>query len=291
MYAENPAKDHRPSAGLLTEVVFPADVRVDGWIETGTVVTSNYDPLLAKVITHADDREAALERLGAALGGSRVGGIETNLGLLRAIVRDARVGAGEHSTATLASITDPEPRVEVLRAGVLTTVQDWPGRTGYWQVGVPPSGPMDDRSLRRGNLALGNPEGAPGLECTLQGPSLRFTHATDVCVTGAPAPVTVDDAPAPHGVPFTVPAGSVLDIGTPPTGLRTYVTFAGGLDVPRYLGSASTFTLGGFGQDGGRAGLHHLGGSTDGTPSPPMASSDPSGSRSARSTRGCAAAG
>jgi urea carboxylase len=85
-------------------------------------------------------------------------------------------------------VSDPTPRIEVVSGGTLTTVQDWPGRTGYWQVGVPPCGPMDDLSFRLGNRALGNDEGAPGLECTLQGPALRFSHPTTVCVTGAPAP-------------------------------------------------------------------------------------------------------
>lgn len=66
------------------------------------------------------------------------------------------------------------PRLEVIRPGMLTTIQDWPGRIGYWHVGVPPSGPMDDLSFRLGNRAVGNPEGAPGLECTLAGPALRF---------------------------------------------------------------------------------------------------------------------
>jgi Allophanate hydrolase subunit 2 len=56
--------------------------------------------------------------------------------------------------------------IEVVRPGMLTTVQDWPGRTGFWHVGVPPSGPMDDLSFRLGNRVLGNPEGAAGLECT-----------------------------------------------------------------------------------------------------------------------------
>ena len=74
--------------------------------------------------------------------------------------------------------------------GMLTTVQDWPGRIGYWQVGVPPSGPMDDLSFRLGNRVLGNPEGAAGLECTRGGPALRFPTAARVCVTGAPVSVT-----------------------------------------------------------------------------------------------------
>ncbi|MFE6828871.1 5-oxoprolinase/urea amidolyase family protein [Streptomyces sp. NPDC057690] len=254
LYAEDPSRDHRPSAGLLTRVEFPQGVRVDGWVETGTEVTTSYDPMLAKVIAYGSDRDHALRRLDEALARTRVDGIETNLGLVRAALADSRFVTATHSTATLATVTDPTPRVEVVSGGTLTTVQDWPGRTGHWQVGVPPSGPMDDRSFRLGNRALGNPEGAPGLECTLQGPALRFTHATTVCVTGAPAPVTVDGTAVAGWEPVTVPAGALLEIGAPGEhGLRTYVLFAGGLDVPAFLGSASTFTLGRFGGHGGRA--------------------------------------
>ncbi|MCT9004497.1 5-oxoprolinase/urea amidolyase family protein [Streptomyces rhizosphaerihabitans] len=254
VYAEDPSREHRPSAGLLTRVEFPGGVRVDGWVETGTEVTTSYDPMLAKIIAYGPDREHALERLDEALARTRVDGIETNLGLVRAALADPSFRRAAHSTATLAGVTDPTPRIEVVSGGTLTTVQDWPGRTGYWQVGVPPCGPMDDLSFRLGNRALGNPEGAPGLECTLRGPALRFTHATTVCVTGAPAPVTVDGAAIAQWEPVTVPAGAVLEVGAPTGhGLRTYVLFAGGgLDVPAFLGSASTFTLGRFGGHGGR---------------------------------------
>ncbi|MFF7289100.1 5-oxoprolinase/urea amidolyase family protein [Streptomyces griseorubiginosus] len=254
LYAEDPSREHRPSAGLLTRVEFPTGVRVDGWVETGTEVTTSYDPMLAKIIAYGPDRAHALRRLDEALARTRVDGIETNLGLVRAALSDSAFQAAAHSTATLARVTDPTPRIEVVTAGTLTTVQDWPGRTGYWQVGVPPSGPMDDRSFRLGNQALGNPEGAPGLECTLQGPALRFTRATTVCVTGAPAPVTVDGTPVAQWEPVRVPAGGTLEVGAPAEhGLRTYVLFAGGLDIPDFLGSASTFTLGRFGGHGGRA--------------------------------------
>ncbi|ROO85835.1 urea carboxylase [Actinocorallia herbida] len=255
VYAEDPSRDHRPSAGRLTRVAFPVGVRVDSWVRTGTEVTTSYDPMLAKVIAHGASREEALAGLDAALAASRVDGIETNLGLVRAALAHPDVKAASHSTATLAEVADPTPRVEVVSGGTLTTVQDWPGRTGYWQVGVPPCGPMDDLSFRLGNRALGNPEGVPGLECTLQGPSLRFTQATTVCVTGAPAPVSVDGSPVPQWAPVTVPAGATLRIDAPEEhGLRTYVLFAGGgLDVPEFLGSASTFTLGRFGGHGGRA--------------------------------------
>ncbi len=162
VYAEDPSREHRPSAGLLTRVEFPPGVRVDGWVETGTEVTTSYDPMLAKVVAYGADRAHALERLDEALARTRVDGIETNLGLVRAALSDPAFRAAAHSTATLAAVSDPTPRIEVVSGGTLTTVQDWPGRTGYWQVGVPPCGPMDDLSFRLGNRALGNDEGAPG---------------------------------------------------------------------------------------------------------------------------------
>ncbi|MFG2376382.1 5-oxoprolinase/urea amidolyase family protein [Streptomyces sp. NPDC048504] len=273
VYAEDSSREHRPSAGLLTRVEFPDGVRVDGWVETGIEVTTSYDPMLAKVIAYGPDRAHALQRLDEALARTRVDGIETNLGLVRAALAEPDFRTATHSTATLATVTDPTPRIEIVSGGTLTTVQDWPGRTGYWQVGVPPCGPMDDLSFRLGNRALGNEEGTPGLECTLQGPTLRFTQATTVCVTGAPAPVTVDGTPVPQWEPVTVPAGTTLEIGAPAEhGLRTYVLFAGGLDVPAFLGSASTFTLGRFGGHGGRAlrtgDVLHGGTVAEGTPVP-----------------------
>ncbi|PBC76458.1 urea carboxylase [Streptomyces sp. TLI_235] len=254
VYAEDPNRDHRPSAGLLTEVAFPDGVRVDTWVETGTEVTTAYDPMLAKVIVHGTDRADALARFTGALDATRIHGIETNLGLLRAVPAVPEVAAAAHHTGTLAHVADPTPRIEVVRAGTQTTVQDWPGRTGYWHVGVPPCGPMDDLSFRLGNRALGNPEGAPGLECTLLGPALRFTAPTWVCVTGAPTGVTLDGTPVPQWEPVLVPAGGLLDIPAPPgPGLRSYLLVAGGLEAPDFLGSAATFTLGGFGGHGGRA--------------------------------------
>ncbi|WP_016694225.1 5-oxoprolinase/urea amidolyase family protein [Rhodococcus rhodochrous] len=144
-------------------------------------------------------------------------------------------------------------KITVERPGMLTTVQDYPGRTGYWQIGVPPSGPMDDLSFRLGNVALGNDEGAPGLETAMAGPALRFTEETEVCVTGAPVTVRVDGVVVPQWRPVTVPAGGLLDVGAVSgPGLRVYVLVRGGLDVPEFLGSASTFTLGTFGGHEGR---------------------------------------
>ena len=256
VYAEDPANGFRPSAGPLTRVDLPEGdgVRVDAWVTTGTDVTTAYDPLLAKVIATGADRDDALGRLGGALAATRLDGIEVNLGMLRAAVRLPEFRAAEHTTSTLTGLGDPEPRITVGRAGLMTTVQDADGRLGHWQVGVPPSGAMDDRSLRLANLALGNDENAAGLECTAGGPALTFTHDTTVCVAGAPSPVTVDGAAVPMWEPVRVPAGATLDVGAPEAGLRTYIAFAsGGLDVPAYLGSTATFTLGGFGGHGGRA--------------------------------------
>lgn len=255
VYAEDPARGFQPSAGTVTNAAYPETegVRVDAWAETGTEVSTNYDPLLGKIITSGAHRAEALDRLAAALQDTRIDGIETNLGLLRAATGLDAVRTVQHSTSTLDSVGDPEPRITVGRPGLQTSVQDWPGRTGLWQIGVPPSGPMDDLSFRLGNTALGNPEGAPGLEFTMTGPSLTFTHATTVCVTGAEVTVRVDGTEVPGWAPVTVPAGGTLDVGTAGSkGLRGYILFQGGLDIPQYLGSASTFTLGQFGGHAGR---------------------------------------
>ena len=272
VYAEDPNHGGRPSPGLVTAATWPspssaaaagepaptsAGVRVDAWVEAGMEVSASYDPLLGKVIGVGDDRESALDRLGAALGDTRVDGVVTNLGLLRAALGLSEFRSARHSTSTLDGFTDPEPRIEVLEPGALTTVQDWPGRLGYWQVGVPPSGPMDEVSLREANLAVGNPEGAPALECTATGPSLRFSHDTVVCLGGAVSAASLDgpgSRPVPWWEPFTVPAGRTLSIGPiGGPGLRSYLAVRGGVDVPSHLGSASTFTLGRFGGHGGRA--------------------------------------
>ena len=254
IYAEDPAKDYLPSAGLITRASFPDDVRVDTWVESGTEVTTAYDPLLAKVIAVDVDRSCAFARLSDALGAVRLDGIETNLDLLRAAVTAPALVDVTHTTATLSALTPQTTRIDVLRGGTQTTVQDWPGRLGYWHVGVPPSGPMDDRSFRWANRALGNGQGAPALEITLTGPALHFAGPTAICLTGAAAEARLDGQPVAMWAPVTIPAGGVLDIGpVGPPGLRTYLAVAGGFQVPAYLGSASTFVLGGFGGHAGRA--------------------------------------
>jgi urea carboxylase len=163
LYAEDPARGFRPASGLLTEVRFPPDTRVDAWIETGTTVSGYYDPLLAKLIVHGKDREDALLRMRQALYATAVPGIETNLAYLRSIVQHPAFRAGKPTTRLLDTHRPALPSIEVLDAGTMTTIQDWPGRIGLWDVGIPPSGPMDALSFRLANRLVGNAEGMAAL--------------------------------------------------------------------------------------------------------------------------------
>jgi urea carboxylase len=252
--AENPWRGFQPSAGLLTTVEFPTDVRVDTWIDAGTEVRAHYDSLLAKIVSHAPTRHEALERMARALERTRVEAITTNVDLLRALVADPSFRAGWISTEILSDLRPAGRAVEVLSGGTQTTVQDHPGRIGLWSVGVPPSGPMDERSFRLGNRAVGNPEGMTGLELTSQGPSLVFHGAARICLTGAPSDVAVDGERLPMWEEVEVADGATLTIGAiGPPGVRAYLLFAGGIDVATALGSRATFTLGRFGGYGGRA--------------------------------------
>ena len=216
-------------------------------------MTPFYDPLLAKLIVWGETRSEAVARLASALDGTRIAGIETNLGYLRhiATVR-LRLRHRDHEDAR--TLEYRSRAVEVLSPGTQSTIQDYPGRLGYWDVGIPPSGPMDSLALRLANRAVGNPEGAPALEMTMTGPTLTFRCDARVALAGAPMEAALDGEPAPYFTAFDVRAGQTLAVGAVRTGgARTYLCVEGGFDVPEYLGSRSTFTLGGFGGHGGRA--------------------------------------
>jgi urea carboxylase len=254
VYAEDPARGFRPSAGLVTEVSFPEGVRVDGWVERGSSVPSFYDPMIAKVIATGDTRDEARERLSSALERASIGGIQTNLEYLSAFTRTRVFAEGRVTTATLAGLVFESRTIEVLSPGTMTTVQDYPGRLGYWDIGVPPSGPMDSLSFRLANRAVGNAAGEAGLELTVSGPTLKFAHRACVALAGAHMPATVDGKPIEYHRPFIVEAGQTLAIGAVAgPGCRAYLAVRGGLAVPEYLGSRATFTLGGFGGHAGRA--------------------------------------
>ena len=107
VYAENPRLEFRPSAGLLTEAVFPAETRVDTWVERGSEVSPFYDPLLAKVIVKGKDRAEALAALSQALAGTRLDGIETNLEFLRAVAASPVFAQGDMTTRWLVRIRVP----------------------------------------------------------------------------------------------------------------------------------------------------------------------------------------
>jgi urea carboxylase len=258
VYAEDPGRDFQPCPGLLTEVVFPpADgrsLRIDTWVAAGCDIPPHFDPMIAKVISHADTRDQAIAALDAALATSRLYGVETNRDYLRQILVDRPFASGHPWTRCLESLAYVGHTLEVISAGTQTTVQDWPGRRGYWAVGVPPSGPMDDRALRLGNRLLGNRPDAAGLEITMSGPTLRFNVEAVIAATGATVPLSLDGVAQPMNTSIFVPAGARLVIGNiVGPGARTYLCVRGGLNLPRYLGSRSTFILGQFGGHGGRA--------------------------------------
>jgi biotin-dependent carboxylase-like uncharacterized protein len=141
--------------------------------------------------------------------------------------------------------------IDVRKPGLATSVQDT-GRTGYYHLGIPPSGAMDRYSLRCANLLVGNPEDAAGLEITFLGPELAFQDATVVAVTGARLTPRVNGQEMPLDESFTVPAGGVLSFDYLKTGARAYLAVAGGIDVPIVLGSRSTYGLGALGGYQGR---------------------------------------
>jgi urea carboxylase len=254
LYAEDPARNFRPSTGLLTQVRFAPGARTDTWIEAGTVVTPHYDPLLAKIIASGADRAAAVAALRRALDDTRIDGIESNLEYLRTFVATEAFAAGALTTRALEGFAYAPRTIDVLSAGTQTTIQDYPGRLGYWCVGVPPSGPMDHWSFRLANRAVGNPPDAAALEITMSGPTLKFNTAAVICLTGAQSSADVDGAPLAYWSPVAVTPGATVRIGAPRDGgCRSYLAIRGGFDVPGYMGSRATFTLGRFGGHGGRA--------------------------------------
>ncbi len=254
VYAEDPAHQFRPSSGLLAHVAWPSGVRVDHWVETGTEVPAHYDPMLAKIIAHGSTREDALQKLQDALGSTQLYGIETNLAYLRRVVASEVFREGRQTTRFLAGFDYHPSTVEVIQPGTQSTVQEFPGRVGYWNIGVPPSGPMDDLAFRLANELVGNAGPAAGLELTVSGPTLKFNTATVIAFGGAHMKAELDGEALPYWTPVKVAAGSVLKMRSiQGAGQRTYLAVRGGFDVPTYMDSRATFTLGQFGGHAGRA--------------------------------------
>ena len=137
--------------------------------------------------------------------------------------------------------------VTVIKGGLETTVQDYPGRKGAFGMGFPPSGPIDHWSFRLANILVGNQPGAAALECAFIGPTLRFDNDTVIALTGADMKATLDGTPAPLWESVAVAAGQTLALASAVTGARTYIAFAGGIDVPLFLDSRATFVIGACG--------------------------------------------
>lgn len=253
IYAEDCLNDFRPSGGQLDHVRLPEDARIETWVRDGIQITSLYDPMLAKIIVHGNTREEALGKLHKALGDTRFYGVTTNISYIRSLLVEDSCKSGLVHTRMLDGFSPAEQAVEVLDGGIQTTVQDWPGRIGHWDVGVPPCGPMDPLSFRIGNKLLGNAESSAGLELTLRGGTYRFRGDIAFCITGADMHAVLDDNIIPMYTVIHAKRNQVLRFSEAETGMRTYLLVAGGLDMPLNLGSAATFTLGGFGGHGGRA--------------------------------------
>jgi biotin-dependent carboxylase-like uncharacterized protein len=142
--------------------------------------------------------------------------------------------------------------IRIVDPGPQTTVQDL-GRVGQLRYGIPPSGPLDVRAFVLANRLVGNADGAAGLECTLMGPRFTVEAACAMAVTGADAPVTINGQEAESWTTLPLAPGDTVRVGAARAGVRIYVAFSGGLDVPLVLGSRSTYLRGRLGGLQGRA--------------------------------------
>jgi urea carboxylase len=254
VYAEDGGKNFQPSTGLITKVELPDDVRCDTWIEDGCEVSPFYDPLLVKIITVSEDRESNILKLQKSLEKSRIYGIESNLSYLEAISKENFFTQSKFYTKVLDTFEYKAKKVDVLKSGTLTTIQDYPARQGYWAVGIPPSGAMDSLTPRLLNKLLGNSESVPFIEMTFMGATYKFREDTIIAIGGADMSAKLNGEAVAMYKAIKVKAEDILEFKkVKGDGNRTYLAIDGGFDCAKYLGSSSTFTLGEFGGHGGRA--------------------------------------
>ena len=252
IYAEDCFHDFRPSCGKIDEVEFPKEARVETYLRKNIEITSFYDPMLAKVIVHGKNRKEAVEKMVKVLTETKLYGVTTNISYLTSLLQTENYKEAKLFTKMLDGFHPEENAIEVISGGIQTTVQDYPGMIGFWTVGVPPCGAMDDFHFRLGNVILGNEEGAAGLEMTMQGGSYQFRTKVSFCLTGADMEPQLDGRPIPMNRIVTAEAGEVLKLSMCKSGMRTYLTVKGGLDIPKVMGSCSTFIDGKFGGHNGR---------------------------------------
>lgn len=252
VYAEDCLNGFRPSAGKVDDVIFSPKARVETWIRKNIEVTHLYDPMLAKLIVHGRDRADAVDKMQQVLRESCIYGVTTNMQYLSALLDTEDYKNGRLYTKMLDGFKPEEYALEVIDGGVQSTVQDYPGMIGYWTIGVPPCGAMDSYSFRIGNRLLGNEDDAAGIEMTLRGGSYRFRTAVSFCLTGADMGATLDGEKVAMYRVVHAMAGQVLKLGMCQKGMRTYLLVAGGIKVPKVMGSSSTFVDGKFGGHNGR---------------------------------------
>lgn len=141
--------------------------------------------------------------------------------------------------------------IKIHAPGLATTVQDL-GRPGFYHLGIPLSGGMDQFALQAANLLVGNDPGAAVLEAVFMGPEIEFINDRMVAVTGAELPPKVDGQARETWSAFPVKAGQRLSFDFLKSGARAYIAIAGGIEVPIVLGSRSTYALGALGGHEGR---------------------------------------
>ena len=143
--------------------------------------------------------------------------------------------------------------VKVIKKGLETSVQDYPGRIGTLNLGFPPSGPMDSWSFRLANVLVGNEPGAAALECQFMGPALKFNSDRVIAITGADMSPKIDGAPVPLWESLEVKKDQILEMAFATVGARSYIAFSGGINTTPWLGSRSTFHKAGVGGINGKA--------------------------------------
>ena len=257
VYAENPAKDYTPSPGTLQFVEWGSDIegfRIDTWVHTGSIVSSFYDPLLAKIMVHSEGRNESVSKMATALAKLRVCGPPTNLDFLKSITENSTFKEGNTMTKFLDDFRYEPAAVGVVSGGAYTIIQDYPGRPSMGR-GFPHAGPMDPVAFQVANALVGNPLGLEGLECTLDGPELRFYCPALVAICGAAMEIQLDEQRVDMWSAIHINAGQRLKIGRMTgEGCRSYVAIRGGLpSVAEWFGSKATSPGVGVGGYQGRA--------------------------------------
>ena len=143
--------------------------------------------------------------------------------------------------------------VKVIKKGLETSVQDYPGRIGTLNLGFPPSGPMDSWSFRLANVLVENEPGAAALECQFMGPTLKFNSDRIIAITGADMSPKIDGSPVPLWESLEVKKDQTLEMTFATVGARSYIAFSGGINTTPWLGSRSTFHKAGVGGIEGKA--------------------------------------